>query len=170
MPATVDIRDSQDHTFNNKKDKTEIPLIEKNHPNALRFLQTTNLLKYDVDTGLGVMKAQLIGLLEGVRWKQYHAALGPTLCEVPAESWDIVKEEKAEDMIHVLDFPYNGEPPRDRLVQTTLTRNEDHFVRNHGGIPTCDERDYFLDICGMVKEPKRLTMEDLKNEDLFPPI
>jgi len=31
---------------------------------------------------------------------------------MPKESWDIVKEEKAEDMIHVLDFPYNGEPPR----------------------------------------------------------
>ena len=50
--------------------------------------------------------------LEGVRWKQYHAALGPTLENLPKESWDIVKEEKAEDMIHVLDFPYNGEPPR----------------------------------------------------------
>ena len=51
-------------------------------------------------------------ILEGVRWKQYHAALGPTLENIPNESWDIVKEEKAEDMIHVLDFPYNGEPPR----------------------------------------------------------
>ena len=63
--------------------------------------------------------------LEGVRWKQYHAALGPTLKDVPAESWDIVKEEKAEDMIHVLDFPYNGEPPRvhdhDVLSKNDLT-------------------------------------------------
>ena len=50
--------------------------------------------------------------LEGVRWKQYHAALGPTLENLPKESWNIVKEEKAEDMIHVLEFPYNGEPPR----------------------------------------------------------
>lgn len=51
-------------------------------------------------------------LIEGVRWKQYHAAMGPTLENFPHESWDIVKKEKAEDMIHVLDFPYNGEPPR----------------------------------------------------------
>lgn len=50
--------------------------------------------------------------LEGVRWKQYHAALGPTLEHMPQKSWDIVKEEKADDMIHVLEFPYNGEPPR----------------------------------------------------------
>ena len=27
-------------------------------------------------------------------------------------SWDYVKKEKSEDMIHVLQFPYNGEPPR----------------------------------------------------------
>lgn len=50
--------------------------------------------------------------LEGVRWRQYHAALGPTLEHMPQKSWDIVKEEKADDMIHVLEFPYNGEPPR----------------------------------------------------------
>ena len=50
--------------------------------------------------------------LEGIRWKQYHAALGPTLEKMPKESWETVVEEKAEDMIHVLDFPYNGEPPR----------------------------------------------------------
>ena len=31
---------------------------------------------------------------------------------MPKESWDIVKKEKADDMIHVLEFPYNGEPPR----------------------------------------------------------
>lgn len=61
---------------------------------------------------------QLIPLLgtnpqiEGVRWKQYHATRGPTLENLPKERWDIMKEEKAEDMIHVLDFPYNGEPPR----------------------------------------------------------
>ena len=48
--------------------------------------------------------------IEGVRWKQYHAALG--LENIPKESWDLVKKEKADDMIHVLDFPYNGEPPR----------------------------------------------------------
>ncbi|MCJ1369174.1 hypothetical protein MMC20_000383 [Loxospora ochrophaea] len=107
-------------------------------------------------------------VLEGVRWKQYHAALGPTLKDVPQESWETVLEEKAEDMIHILDFPYNGEPPRDRLVATTITRNEDHFVRNHGGIPRINEEDYTLDIDGLVNQPKRLTLDDLKNEDLFP--
>jgi len=49
-----------------------------------------------------------------------------------------------------------------------LTRNEDRFVRNHGGIPVIDEDDYFLEIGGMVNQPKRLTMKDLKNETVFP--
>ena len=53
-------------------------------------------------------------------------------------------------------------------MSTPLTRNEDHFVRNHGGIPTIKEEDWFLDVGGMVSKPQRLTMEDLKNEAIFP--
>ncbi|KAI4799716.1 molybdopterin binding oxidoreductase [Aureobasidium sp. EXF-8845] len=107
-------------------------------------------------------------VLEGVRWKQYHYAMGETLKDLPDISWDYVKKEKSEDMIHVLQFPYNGEPPRDRLVETEITDNKDHFVRNHGGIPEIDPAEYTLDIEGLVNDPKRLTLADLQNEDLFP--
>ena len=41
-------------------------------------------------------------------------------------------------------------------------------MRNHGGIPVIHEDDYELEIGGMVNEPKRLTLKDLKNEALFP--
>lgn len=51
-------------------------------------------------------------MLEGVRWKQYHYALGRKTKDMPAESWLFVEKEKSPDMIHVLQFPYNGEPPR----------------------------------------------------------
>lgn len=51
-------------------------------------------------------------ILEGVRWKQYHYALGKATKDMPAESWLFVEKEKSPDMIHVLQFPYNGEPPR----------------------------------------------------------
>lgn len=51
-------------------------------------------------------------VLEGVRWKQYHYALGKGLQDLPDISWKYVKKEKSEDMLHVLQFPYNGEPPR----------------------------------------------------------
>jgi sulfite oxidase len=44
--------------------------------------------------------------------RYYHYAMGPTLSELPDISWKYVLKEKSEDMIHVLQFPYNGEPPR----------------------------------------------------------
>lgn len=55
-------------------------------------------------------------LLEGFRWKQLHYAMGDTLKDIPDISWKYVQKEKSEDMIHVLQFPYNGEPPRVCLV------------------------------------------------------
>jgi len=48
-------------------------------------------------------------VLTGERWKQYHYATG--LDYIVKESWDTVLEEKAADMTHVLQFPYNGEAP-----------------------------------------------------------
>ncbi|KAI9730074.1 MAG: hypothetical protein M1834_006066 [Cirrosporium novae-zelandiae] len=95
-------------------------------------------------------------ILEGTRWKQYHEVLGPTLKNVPQESWDYVLKEKAPDMTHK------------RLVGNAITSNQDFFVRNHGGIPTIDEDKYFVEIGGLVNEPKKLTMANLKNETLFP--
>ena len=41
-------------------------------------------------------------------------------------------------------------------------------MRNHGGIPLIDEDHYFLEVGGMVNEPKKLTLKDLKDEKLFP--
>ena len=41
-------------------------------------------------------------------------------------------------------------------------------MRNHGGIPTIRKEDYFLEIGGMVNSPKRLSLKDLQNEELFP--
>lgn len=57
---------------------------------------------------------------------------------------------------------------KERLVATEITDNKDHFVRNHGGIPEIDPQEYTLDISGLVKNPKRLTLADLQNEELFP--
>ncbi|EJT70193.1 nitrate reductase 1 [Gaeumannomyces tritici R3-111a-1] len=105
-------------------------------------------------------------VLTGERFKQYHYACG--LASIPNYSWAVVKEEKSEDMIHVLQFPYNGEPPRDRLVSTEITTNKDHFVRNHGGIPDIDADRFTLDITGLVKNPKQLTLAQLQDETLFP--
>jgi len=107
-------------------------------------------------------------ILEGVRWKQYHYAMGSTLRHLPDISWKYVQQEKSPDMIHVLQFPYNGEPPRKRLVETEITNNPDHFVRNHGGIPEINAESWSLDITGLVKNPKTLTLKELQDETLFP--
>ncbi|KAK0636966.1 Oxidoreductase, molybdopterin-binding domain-containing protein [Bombardia bombarda] len=105
-------------------------------------------------------------ILTGERFKQYHQALG--LGEIPDISWQYVLKEKSPDMIHVLQFPYNGEPPRKRLVEKEITPNPDFFVRNHGGVPEIEADKFFLDIGGLVNKPKRLTLADLQNESLFP--
>lgn len=51
-------------------------------------------------------------LLTGERFKQYHYALGKGIGSLPDISWQYVLKEKSPDMLHVLQFPYNGEPPR----------------------------------------------------------
>ena len=125
-------------------------------------------------------------VLEGVRWKMWHKALGGPLKSIPEESWLRVIEEKHRDMLHLLQFPYNGEPPKvgtltmshcdlnstdlqQRLVTAKpITPNSLHFVRNHGGIPDIDPSEYFLKLDGLVKNPKNISLADLQNEELFP--
>ncbi|KAF1980794.1 sulfite oxidase [Aulographum hederae CBS 113979] len=109
-------------------------------------------------------------VLEGVRWKLWHKAMGGPLPAVPDESWDIVLEEKHPDMLHLLQFPYNGEPPKRLVTAKEITPNNLHFIRNHGGIPTIEEDKWDLNVDGLVREPKKLTLADLKNESLFPRI
>ncbi|KAK5989631.1 Sulfite oxidase [Cladobotryum mycophilum] len=107
-------------------------------------------------------------VLEGVRWKSWHKAIGGALANVPEESWKIVLEEKHPDMLHLLQFPYNGEPPKSILTKEAVTPNELHFVRNHGGIPDIDPEKFDLRLDGSVNNPKTLTFADLQNEALFP--
>ncbi|KAI0388379.1 sulfite oxidase [Xylariaceae sp. FL0594] len=107
-------------------------------------------------------------VLEGVRWKLWHRAVGGRLKNVPEESWEIVLKEKHKDMLHLLQFPYNGEPPKRLVTEKPVTPNPLHFVRNHGGIPSIDPSAWFLRLEGMVKEPKKLTLADLQDESKFP--
>ena len=54
------------------------------------------------------------------------------------------------------------------MVETEITSNKDHFVRNHGGIPEIDESAYELELEGLVNKPMKLTLKDLQNEKIFP--
>ena len=63
-------------------------------------------------------------ILIGHRWKEYHEALG--LKSIVDFSWDMVQAEK-EDMLHVLDFPYNGETRFNHIMENKLTDNKYHL-------------------------------------------
>jgi sulfite oxidase len=49
-----------------------------------------------------------------------------------------------------------------------ITPNPLHFVRNHGGIPDIDAEAFYLEVDGLVKEPKHFTLADLQDESRFP--
>ncbi|KAI1177071.1 sulfite oxidase [Nemania sp. FL0916] len=107
-------------------------------------------------------------VLEGVRWKKWHRAIGGRLKNIPEESWDIVLKEKDPNMLHLLQFPYNGEPPKRLVTEHDVTPNPLHFIRNHGGIPSIDPTAWFLRLEGLVKTPKKLTLSDLQDTTRFP--
>lgn len=107
-------------------------------------------------------------VLEGVRWKLWHKAIGGPLTPMPEESWLRVIQEKHPDMLHLLQFPYNGEPPKRLVTAKPVTPNSLHFVRNHGGIPDIDPSKWELKLDGLVKHPRRFTLADLQNEEVFP--
>ncbi|KAJ3814732.1 molybdopterin binding oxidoreductase [Lentinula aff. lateritia] len=104
-------------------------------------------------------------VLIGHRWKEYHEVLG--LKSIVDFSWETVQREKP-DLLHLLDFPYNGETKRDQLLQGKLTDNKYHFVRNHGGVPNIDENVYELEIAGLLNKPVKISLKDLKDPEKFP--
>ncbi|KAG6831227.1 hypothetical protein H0H92_012024 [Tricholoma furcatifolium] len=106
-------------------------------------------------------------VLIGHRWKQYHHALG--LDSIVDYSWETVKKEKP-DIIHLLDFPYNGETRRDQLLASKLTDNKYHFIRNHGGVPDIEEDVFELEIGGLVNRKAKVSLKDLKNPNKFPSV
>ncbi|KAH8173640.1 oxidoreductase molybdopterin binding domain-containing protein [Sarocladium implicatum] len=107
-------------------------------------------------------------VLRGERWKMWHRAVGGELSKIPDDSWDLVLKEKHPDMIHLLQFPYNGEPPKRLVTAKAITPNPLHFVRNHGGIPIIDKDDYSFLLDGLVANPKDFTLDDLQDESRFP--
>ncbi|OQE24234.1 hypothetical protein PENFLA_c010G07377 [Penicillium flavigenum] len=107
-------------------------------------------------------------VLPGDDFKSWHAALGGELTRVADDSWRTVLKEKHPEMLHLLQFPYNGEPPKRLVTDKVITPNPLHFVRNHGGIPLIDEKKFELKLDGFVKSPKTYTMKDLMDESVFP--
>ncbi|KAF5556644.1 sulfite oxidase [Fusarium mexicanum] len=72
--------------------------------------------------------------------------------------------EKHPDMLHLLEFPCNGEVPKSLLTKDYIKPNELHFVRNHGGIPDIDTNVYDIRLDRLVNDPKTLILADLQNQ------
>lgn len=103
-----------------------------------------------------------------MRWKLWHKALGGPLKSAPEESWLRVIQEKHKDMLHVLEFPYNGESPKRLTTAQPIPPNSLHFVRNHGGIPDIDANKWDLKVDGLIGKSQTITYEDLLDESKFP--
>ncbi len=65
------------------------------------------------------------------------------------------------DLIVHSAFPFNAEPPPDRLLQSFLTGTADFYVRNHGDVPALDARSHRLAVQGAVATPLSLSLEQL---------
>lgn len=106
-------------------------------------------------------------VLPGDDFKAWHAAIGGEMTPVADDSWKTVLKEKHPEMLHLLQFPYNGEPPKRLTTSKAITPNSLHFVRNHGGIPLIDKDKFELRLDGLVKNPKKYTLDDLMDESRF---
>ncbi|GAM37518.1 hypothetical protein TCE0_024r07502 [Talaromyces pinophilus] len=109
-------------------------------------------------------------VLPGDDFTAWHHAIGGELASVPEDSWKMVLKEKHKDMLHLLKFPYNGEPPKRLVTSQAITPNPLHFVRNHGGIPIIKKEDFTLTLDGLVANPKTYTLDDIMDESRFPQI
>jgi sulfite oxidase len=98
----------------------------------------------------------------------WHHEVGGELTQIPDDSWNLVLKEKHPDMLHLLQFPYNGEPPKRLVTDKVVTPNNLHFVRNHGGIPIIEKEDFSFMMDGLVKNPQEFTLDDLMDESRFP--
>lgn len=62
-------------------------------------------------------------VLQGERWVMWHKAVGGACTTMPEVSWSTVIKEKHPDMLHLLRFPYNGEPPKVARLHTFSCRS-----------------------------------------------
>lgn len=141
----------------------------ENHPEkkeSAHRLLTAQTFPPNAEFQLGVVPGTN-PVLPGTRYKMYHQAVGGELTKVAEDSWSCVLREKHPDMLHLLAFPYNGEPPKRLVTDKDVTPNSLHFVRNHGGIPMIKKEDYSFVVDGMVNKPQTFTLDDLMDETQF---
>ncbi|GJN12883.1 hypothetical protein PR202_ga31204 [Eleusine coracana subsp. coracana] len=58
--------------------------------------------------------------------------------------------------------PFNAEPTRRDLVASYITPVDFFFKRNHGPIPVLHVASYYVTIGGLVGQPRRLSLDDIR--------
>ncbi|EUC48303.1 hypothetical protein COCMIDRAFT_34179 [Bipolaris oryzae ATCC 44560] len=92
-----------------------------------------------------------LGPIPGTRWKMWHHAVGDEITQIPGDPWDIVLKEKHPDILRLLQFPYNGEPPKRFFTDREITLNPLH-------------------LSGTMVTPRLLTLDGLMDQTKFPHI
>lgn len=69
---------------------------------------------------------------------------------------------KSDDFEVLTRRPFNGQPRLADLVEEHVTPVERFYVRNHAPVPRLEEKNFRLDVGGMVERPLHLKLEDLR--------
>nr|UJH94654.1 nitrate reductase [Spirodela polyrhiza] len=82
--------------------------------------------------------------------------------EATADAW----VERNSSLIRLTGkHPFNSEPPLRRLMHHGfITPVPLHYVRNHGAVPRGKWEDWSVEVGGLVRRPRRLTMDEIAGE------
>ena len=69
----------------------------------------------------------------------------------------------SDEMIVHSRAPYNAEPPLDRLRAAFVTPQKLLYVRSHGDIPDVDAASHRISVEGLVSQPSRFSVDELKH-------
>lgn len=82
--------------------------------------------------------------------------------KLPQEVMGLPKAEIGAEPLKFLDAQPPGRGVQWDKVDSWITPNEQVFSVNHYGLPEYDTGNYELEISGLVKKPRKYTLEDLK--------
>ncbi|GMH22423.1 hypothetical protein Nepgr_024266 [Nepenthes gracilis] len=104
------------------------------------------------------------------RWREMirkgNSELEPSILDTRDEGTADQWIERHPSMIRLTGkHPFNSEPPLTRLMHHGfITPVPLHYVRNHGPVPKARWEDWTVEVAGLVKRPRRFTMDQLVNE------
>src|SRR4029077_2929507 len=98
--------------------------------------------------------------LRAVGWTGAGALVGGALPAFPA--WAKTTKDTPPELIVRNTWPEHYETTVEALGRTPLTRNDRFFVRSHFPVPDVDVKTWRLEVSGLVRQPLRLTLDELK--------